>query len=89
MQNAERRRKRPSKPVSEVIRRPGSCGEKIRLFGVPQNRLGLKSIDEFHQLEYERLRGELQNAYDASSLPEVPHGKPALHDLLLRLRRGT
>ncbi len=40
----------------------------------------------FYRQEYERLRGELQAAYDASRLPEAPSGKPALHDLLLRLR---
>jgi hypothetical protein len=40
----------------------------------------------FHRTEYERLRGELQQAYEASGLPEVPSAKPALHDLLLRIR---
>lgn len=42
---------------------------------------------EFHRDEYQRLRGELQSAYEASSLPEHAAGKPALHDLLLRLRK--
>ena len=42
----------------------------------------------FHQAEYERLRGELQAAHDASQLPEVPPEgtKAALNDLLVRLR---
>ena len=40
----------------------------------------------FHRREYERLRGELQTAFDASTLPEASAAKPALHDLLLRLR---
>jgi hypothetical protein len=42
---------------------------------------------EFHHAEYERLRGELQAAFDATDLPEETAAKPALHDLLLRLRR--
>lgn len=36
--------------------------------------------------EYERLRGELQQSFEASSLPEVPRGAEALHALLVRLR---
>jgi hypothetical protein len=41
----------------------------------------------FHEAEYARLRGELEAAYEASTLPEAATAKPALHDLLLRLRR--
>lgn len=40
----------------------------------------------FHQREYDRLRGELEEAYQASSLPEAPSAKAALNDLLVRLR---
>jgi uncharacterized protein len=40
----------------------------------------------FHRGEYERLRGELQAASEASSLPESPRAGAALHDLLVRLR---
>ena len=42
----------------------------------------------FHQREYDRLRGELQAAYDASSLPDLPSDetRKALHGLLVRLR---
>ncbi|MBD2440499.1 DNA polymerase beta superfamily protein [Nostoc sp. FACHB-110] len=43
----------------------------------------------FHQQEYERLRTELQAAYEASTLPEAPTAKAALNDLLLRLRMKT
>lgn len=42
----------------------------------------------FHQGEYQRLRGVLEAAFDASTLPELPSAKPALHELLLRLRRA-
>jgi hypothetical protein len=38
--------------------------------------------------EYKRLRGELQIALEASSLPETPRGAEALHALLVRLRLG-
>jgi predicted nucleotidyltransferase len=42
----------------------------------------------FHQSEYERLRGELQAAHDATRLPEVPseETRSALDDLLVRVR---
>ena len=45
----------------------------------------------FHQAEYERLRGELQAAHDASPLPEAPseETRAALNDLLVRVRLGT
>jgi predicted nucleotidyltransferase len=42
----------------------------------------------FHEGEYQRLRGELQAAHDASQLPELPDDqtRAALNDLLVRLR---
>ncbi len=42
----------------------------------------------FHESEYQRLRGELQAAHDASQLPEVPSGetRAALNQLLVRIR---
>jgi hypothetical protein len=42
----------------------------------------------FHESEYQRLRGELQAAHDASQLPELPSEKTraALNDLLVRVR---
>jgi predicted nucleotidyltransferase len=42
----------------------------------------------FHESEYQRLRGELQAAHEASSLPESPSDetRAALNDLLLRMR---
>lgn len=43
---------------------------------------------EFHRREYERLTGELEAARDASTLPEAPESRDALHDLLLRIRMG-
>ena len=57
-----------------------------KLAGPEQSTLDDAGFD-FHQAEYERLRGELQEAFDTSRLPEVASAKPALHDLLLRLRK--
>lgn len=43
---------------------------------------------EFHRREYEGLRAELEQSFQACRLPEVPAGKAALNDLLIRLRMG-
>lgn len=43
---------------------------------------------EFHRDEYERLLGELESSFQASQLPETPSARPALNDLLVRLRIG-
>jgi len=42
----------------------------------------------FHEREYERLRAELEQAFEESRLPENPSGAAALNDLLVRLRVG-
>ena len=41
---------------------------------------------EFHAREYERLRSDLQEAFERSRLPETPKGAEALNDLLVRVR---
>lgn len=45
----------------------------------------------FHEAEYNRLRGELQAAHEASPLPELPseQTRAALNDLLVRVRLGA
>jgi uncharacterized protein len=43
---------------------------------------------EFHQREYDRQRHELEEAFNASSLPEAPRGAAALNRLLIRIRLG-
>lgn len=45
----------------------------------------------FHESEYQRLRGELQAAHDASRLPEIPSDevKEALNNLLIRVRLAS
>jgi len=50
----------------------------------------LSDVDvEFHQREFERLRSALEDAHQASSLPEAPAGRGSLNDLLIRLRLKT
>ncbi len=41
---------------------------------------------EFHRAEYERLKGVLQEAYDASRLPDIPSATDALDAMLVRVR---
>ena len=41
---------------------------------------------DFHRREYERLQGELEQAHSFSPLPDAPTARPALNDLLVRLR---
>jgi len=58
-----------------------------KIAGAEKERLTDADLD-FHRTEYERLRGKLEDAYQASTLPEGPGGSAALHDLLVRLRLG-
>jgi len=41
---------------------------------------------EFHRREYGRLRADLEASQRSSALPERPTARPALNDLLVRLR---
>jgi predicted nucleotidyltransferase len=63
--------------VDDLIQRKVACGEKERL-----NEADVG----FHRGEYERLRNRLQEAHQASELPEATRGLAALDDLLVRLR---
>ena len=63
--------------VDELVRR--------KLAGPEQSTLADADL-AFYQTEYERLRGELQAAFDRSALPEAPTARDALNDLLVRLR---
>ena len=65
--------------IADLIQRKIGGTEKGRL---EQADLGL------HQREYERLRAELEQAYQESKLPQAPNGAAALHDLLIRIRLG-
>ncbi|WP_236696638.1 nucleotidyltransferase domain-containing protein [Rhodopirellula islandica] len=41
---------------------------------------------EFHAHEFERLVRQLEEAHVQSELPETPSARPALNDLLVRIR---
>ncbi|XZE56494.1 nucleotidyltransferase domain-containing protein [Planctomycetaceae bacterium SH139] len=56
-----------------------------KLNGPETGKLGIADL-EFHSREYERLTKELESAHEQSDLPELPSAKPALNDLLVRLR---
>src|SRR5437879_5239916 len=58
-----------------------------KLAGPEKSKLEDTNI-AFHEAEYQRLRGELQTAHDASQLPELPSDetRAALNDLLIRVR---
>ena len=59
-----------------------------KLAGPEQSTLADADIG-FHQAEYERLRGELQRAFDQSKLPEAPTAKRQLSELLIRMRMAS
>ena len=65
--------------LDDLMRRKAAGAEKERLTDAD---LG------FHRGEYERLRNKLQEAYEASDLPEAPRGAVALNRLLIRIRLG-
>ncbi len=56
-----------------------------KLAGPEQSTLDNADL-EFHRREYQRLRGELDAAHQASKLPDNPTTRGALNDLLIRLR---
>lgn len=61
-----------------------------KLAGPEKSKLENTDIT-FHEAEYQRLRRELQVAYEASILPEAPSEatRAALNDLLVRVRIGN
>ena len=72
--------------LNETFRLPYMTDLVARKLAGPEKSLLPDADLEFHQAEYARLRTMLQAAFEQSTLPEVPTAKPALHDLLLRLR---
>lgn len=63
--------------IDELVHRKRSGPEKGTL-----DAADMKS----HTGEYDRLTAELESAYEASKLPEMPSAREALNDLLVRLR---
>jgi uncharacterized protein len=72
--------------LNEVFRLP-YIPELIerKIHGAEKSRLEDADV-RFHLSECHRLRAELERAQAESSLPEMPQGAKALHDLLVRLR---
>ncbi len=58
---------------------------ELKLAGPEKSQLPVVDF-AFHESEYRRLVGALEAAAARSTLPEVPSGKAALNDLLIRLR---
>lgn len=56
-----------------------------KLAGPEQSAFDDGDVD-FHRGEYERLRALLEAAHRDSTLPESPSARPALNDLLVRIR---
>ena len=56
-----------------------------KLVGPEQSVLRDDDFD-FHRGEYDRLRGVLEEAYQSSRLSDTSSARPALNDLLVRLR---
>jgi hypothetical protein len=56
-----------------------------KVVGAEKERLTEADLG-FHRGEYVRPREKLRQAHEASSLPQAPRGRVALHDLLVRLR---
>lgn len=56
-----------------------------KLGGAEKGRLTEADL-EFHRNEFERLKERLRESHQKSSLPEMPRGAAAWHDLLVRLR---
>ena len=61
-----------------------------KLAGPEKSRLEDADI-AFHELEYQRLRAELQAAHEASKLPESPseETRAALNELLVQVRLAS
>ncbi|TWU40202.1 putative nucleotidyltransferase [Novipirellula aureliae] len=56
--------------------------------GPEKGTLSAADLD-FHTTQYERLTAELEAAYEVSNLRDLPTARPALNDLLVRLRLGN
>ncbi|MBL8820065.1 MAG: nucleotidyltransferase domain-containing protein [Planctomyces sp.] len=66
--------------VPELIQR--------KVTGTEKGTLELSDL-RFHEQEYERLKTELELAFETSLLPEQPKGAAALNDLLIRIRMSA
>ncbi len=75
--------------LNEAFKLPYITDLIQRKLAGPEQSVLLDDDLAFHQREYLRLRQELEDAHQTSRLPDVPAGKDALNDLLVRLRLGS
>ncbi len=68
--------------IPDLVARKLAGPENLSVGQLPESEVA------FHETEYQRLRGELQAAHEASTLPELPSDETrnALNDLLVRIR---
>ncbi|MGO8765473.1 MAG: DNA polymerase beta superfamily protein [Limisphaerales bacterium] len=76
--------------LNEEFRLPYIADLVARKLAGPEKSKLEEADAVFHEREYQRLRGELQAAHEASQLPELPgdETRAALNDLLVRIRLG-
>ena len=74
--------------LNEEFRLPYIADLVARKLAGPEKSTLADADMAFHESEYQRLRGELQVAHDASQLQEMPSDetRAALNDLLVRVR---
>lgn len=74
--------------LNEEFRLPYIADLVARKLAGPEKSTLVDADVAFHESEYQRLRGELQAAHDASRLPELPseETRNALNDLLVKIR---
>jgi hypothetical protein len=77
--------------LNEEFRLPYIAGLVARKLAGPEKSKLEDTNIAFYESEYQRLRGELQAAHDASHLPELPDDqtRAALNDLLVRVRLNS
>jgi uncharacterized protein len=72
--------------LNEVFQNPRIPELIARKLGSAEQSVLADADIEFHEREYHRLRQELEGASAASHLPREASARPALSDLLVRLR---
>lgn len=74
--------------LNETVRLPYVDDLILRKTSGPEQGT-LEAADvAFHEGETRRLTAQLREAHEQSHLPETPTAGPALHDLLVRVRKG-
>jgi predicted nucleotidyltransferase len=74
--------------LNEEFRLPYIGDLVARKLSGPERSVLNEGDTTFHEVEYQRLRGQLQSAHEASQLPDLPSAetRAALNDLLVRIR---